>query len=290
MSALTTTSLIVPQQRQADTDEHVLALWLHGKADTTQAIYRLDTARFLDYVQKSLDHVTLGDVQQYADSLAELAPATKARMIATVKSLFTFACKIGYLTFNPAAPVSLPTLKNKLSERILDEEAVMKMLALEKDPRNHCLLRLLYASGIRVSELCALTWQDVQERKDGGQVTVYGKGGKTRTILLSAGTWKEVIALRGEAGRTDPVFPSRKHHGFLTRVQVMRIVRVAGARAGLQQIVSPHWMRHAHASHSLDRGAPVHLVQSTLGHASLATTSRYSHARPNESSGKYLPV
>src|SRR4029453_8582865 len=102
----------------------------------------------------------------------------KARMIATVKSLFTFACRIGYLTFHPAAPVALPKLKNTLSERILEEEAVMKMLALEKEPRNHCLLRLLYASGIRVSELCALTWQDLQERKEGGQVTVYGKGGK----------------------------------------------------------------------------------------------------------------
>jgi len=71
---------------------------------------------------------------------------------------------------------------------------------LEKHPRNHCLLRLLYASGMRVSEVCALTWQDLQERKEGGQVTVYGKGGKTRTILLSKGTWKELVAVRGVAG------------------------------------------------------------------------------------------
>ena len=71
--------------------------------------------------------------------------------------------------------------------------------------------------------------------------------------------------------------------------QVRRIVYAAARKAGLEQKVSPHWMRHAHASHALDRSAPIHLVQATLGHASVATTGRYLHARPNASSGEYLP-
>ena len=72
--------------------------------------------------------------------------------------------------------------------------------------------------------------------------------------------------------------------------EVHRIVKAAAARAGLSAAVSAHWLRHAHASHALDRGAPIHLVQATLGHSSVATTGRYLHARPNDSSSRYLVV
>jgi integrase/recombinase XerD len=115
-----------------------------------------------------------------------------------------------------------------------------------------------------------------------------GKGGKTRTILLSVATWRELMALRG--GQDDPVFPSRKQGGHLDRSQVLRIVQTAAKRAGVAGKVSPHWLRHAHASHALDRGAALHLVQTTLGHQSVDTTSQYLHARPGESSGKYLAI
>jgi integrase/recombinase XerD len=88
------------------------------------------------------------------------------------------------------------------------------------------------------------------------------------------------------------VFRSRKgnNHGFLQPVAVLRVVRAAAKRAGLELPVSPHWFRHAHASHALDRGAPIHLVQATLGHATITTTGRYLHARPNDSSSHYLPL
>jgi len=135
-----------------------------------------------------------------------------------------------------------------------------------------------------------LKWRDLQERGDAGQVTVFGKGERTRAIVLSAETWRELQAIRGDAGENDPVFPSRKGHGHLDRSQVLRIVKKAAARAGLKGKVSPHWFRHAHASHALDRGAPIHLVQSTLGHSSVATTGRYLHAKPTESSSRYLTV
>ena len=86
-----------------------------------------------------------------------------------------------------------------------------------------------------------------------------------------------------------PVFASRKGSGQLDPSHVRRIVYAAARKAGLAQPVSPHWMRHAHASHALDHHAPIHLVQATLGHASVATTGRYLHARPTESSSFYLP-
>jgi integrase/recombinase XerD len=85
------------------------------------------------------------------------------------------------------------------------------------------------------------------------------------------------------------MFPSRKGGGHLDASQVRRIVYAAAKKAGLEQKVSPHWMRHAHASHALDRSAPIHLVQATLGHSSVSTTGRYLHARPTESSSFYLP-
>ena len=120
-------------------------------------------------------------------------------------------------------------------------------------------------------------------------ITVFGKGGKTRTILLKSGMWQELLSIKGEAGTGDVLFRSRKGGGALDASQVRRIIYAAARRAGMHQKVSPHWMRHAHASHALDRRAPIHLVQTTLGHASVSTTGRYLHARPMESSSFYLP-
>ncbi len=97
------------------------------------------------------------------------------------------------------------------------------------------------------------------------------------------------MALQEDGEPDAPVFRSRKG-GALSSSAVYRIVRQAAERTGLPAGVSPHWLRHAHASHALDRGAPIHLVQATLGHASVATTGRYLHARPNDSSARYLAV
>ena len=276
----------VPQQ--AERDDQVVAMWLHGRPETTRRVYRTEFDRFMVHTGKPLAQVTVGDVQAYADSLSHLKPRSQARALSAIKSLLTFGQRIGYLQFNVGAPVRLPRIKNDLAERILPEEAVSRMVHLEPSPRNRMILRLLYAAGLRVSELSGLVWRDVQPRdQDGGQVTVYGKGGKTRAVRIYNGTFTALQALRGDAALDEPVFQSRKG-GALDPSQVHRIVRAAAKRAGLEETVSPHWLRHAHASHSLDRGAPIHLVKETLGHASVATTGGYLHARPSESSGKYL--
>jgi integrase/recombinase XerD len=143
---------------------------------------------------------------------------------------------------------------------------------------------------MRVSELCGLRWKDVQERGGAGQVTVYGKGGKTRAILLEPAAWVELQSLRGDAADDSPVFMSRKGGGPVQPNQVREIVAAQAKRAGLKRRVSPHWLRHSHASHAIDNQCPVSLVSATLGHTSLATTGRYLHARPHESSGKYLKI
>lgn len=275
---------------QADNVNQVIAMWLHGRPHTTQRAYAYEIKGVLAFMGKPLTHITLGDLQDYFSTLDGLAPASRARAINSVKSLFSFAQKIGYLQFNPAAAVQGPKIKNALAERILTEAQVHQLLALEPHPRNRVLLRLMYAAGLRVSEICGLKWRDVQERDSAGQITVFGKGGKTRVVLLSSETWASLIDLRGEAGGDDPVFASRKGKGHLHPSQVKRIIQAAAERAGIKAPVSPHWLRHAHASHALDRGAPIHLVQATLGHASVATTGKYLHARPEDSSARYLGV
>lgn len=282
--------------RQADSDALLVSLWLHGRPDTTRRAYAQDAARFLAFVGKSLPDVTLEDLQGYADSLGDLAPATHGRRLSVVKSMLTFLHRLGRIPFNVGAMVKRPPIKSRLAERILPEADVHRLIALEPDKRNRAMLRLLYAGGLRRAELVGLRWRDLQPRDDAGQVNVYGKGGKTRTVLLPASVWRELMALRGfradsarNPGPDAPVFVSRKG-GPLDPSQVLRIVQAAAARAGIDAKASPHWLRHAHASHALDRGAPVHLVAATLGHASIATTGKYAHARPSDSSSRYLSV
>lgn len=280
---------IALRQTDSQTDAQVVALWLHGRSEHTQEAYRHDVDRFSRMVShKPLAHIRLEDLQDFLDGLTG-ADASRARAISAVKSLLAFAHKIGYLQFNVGAAVSAPKLRCRLAERILAEDLVQRMIALEPVVRNRTLLRTLYGAGLRVSEACQLSWRDLQPRIEGqGQLTIFGKGSKTRAIVLPASIWNDLLALRDGAGEDDPVFRSRSKGAHLNRSQILRIVRAAARRIGVTSNVSPHWLRHAHASHALDRGAPIHLVQATLGHASVATTGRYTHARPNESSCKYL--
>jgi integrase/recombinase XerD len=245
-------------------------------------------ARLRSRTGKPLAAVTLQDLQDFADSVAELSPASRYRALSAVKSLLAFGHRLGYLPFDVGRALRLPAVRGRLAERILPEAGIHRMLSLEPGERNRAILTLLYASGVRVSELCGLRWRDVQSNGDSAQVTVFGKGGKTRAIRLPVSVWQQLTRLRGADDGAQPLFRSRKKGGALTPVGVLRIVRRAARRAGIDVAVSPHWLRHAHASHALDRGAPIHLVQATLGHASITTTGRYLHARPTDSSSRFL--
>lgn len=273
---------------QARDDATLLALWLDGRPAATVEVYSRDTASLFVATGKAIRELTLGDLQAWAATLAEHKPATQARKIAAVKSLCGFAHRLGYLAFDVARPLRLPKLRQARAERIITEAEVARLIGMEPSPRNHALLRLMYACGLRVSEVCALRWRDMRGTRTGGQATVFGKGGKTRAVLLQPKLWKAVGLLRGAAGPDDPVLRSEAG-GALDRSQAHRIVKAACARAGISEKASSHWLRHAHASHALDHGAPLHVLKESLGHASLATTSVYTHARPDDGSAKYLP-
>jgi integrase/recombinase XerD len=279
-------------------DTAFLATWLHGKSAKTQRAYTGDMRRFYGHVQKPLVQVTLADLQSFEDSLSLLETTSRARTIAAVKSCFSFAVKTGYLQLNVGAAVKLPRVENTLAERIMSEQAVARLLALESNPRNYAILVLLYRGGLRAQEVCNLQWRHLQPREESGQVAIHGKGEKTRHILLDADTWQELEQLRPRAWSPDLyVFQSRQArykgratHHRLDESMIFRIVSAAARRAKIEGNVSPHWMRHAHATHSLENGAPITLVRDTLGHASMETTAKYTHVRPNASSGQYLKV
>lgn len=285
----TPVAAVIPVAPQATSDDELIRLFLGtcGAANTRSA-YAGDLHAFLMFVDKPLRTVTLGDVQAFAASLAHMAPASVARRLSAIKRLTGFGLKLGYLQFNTAAPVPLPKIKDTLVERLMTEEQTLTMLAAVKRPRDAVLVRLIYGAGLRVSEACSLRWRDVTARDVAGQINVFGKGGKTRIILLPQRLWDRLAGLRGAAGPDDPVFRSRKQGGALRRAQVHVIVKAAAKRAKLSDAVSTHWLRHAHASHALERNAPVHVVRVTLGHASLTTTTRYTDAKPATSSAQYL--
>lgn len=275
-------------QRHANSDQHLISLWLHGKSQHSQKAYVRHADNLLSFTAKELHHITLQDLQDFADSLTG-SDNSRKQCVAAVKSLFTFGQKLGYLQFNVAAALKTPKPKQKLAERILSESDVLTMIGMTTKARDKALLTLLYASAGRVAEICALTWADVQPSGDSGQVTLFGKGGDTRAVKLSAKTWATLQQLRNGASNDEPVFVSQKG-GALDTSAVWRIVRSAAQRAGIDGNVSPHWFRHSHATHALERGANIKLVQETLGHSSLAVTSRYTHARPDQSSALHLAV
>ncbi len=281
-SLLTTVNVV----ENAD-DERLVALWLHGRPTTTKRAYSRDIRALSAFVSKPISTITLGDLQRFSDSL-EGAPATQARILSSIKSLFTFAVKIGYLQRNVGAALRLPPRRSGIGERLLTEGEVARLIAATANNRDRCLLALMYVSGARVSEICGLRWRDVQADGVAGVLSIFGKGGKERSIRLTPRSWVMLEPLRCGASPNDYVFRTRS--GKVDTSTVWRIVRAAARKAGLEQRPSPHWLRHAAASHALSRGASLALVRDTLGHSSISTTSVYVHARPSESLGEYLDV
>jgi integrase/recombinase XerD len=279
---------------------------LRGKSEKTRETYGYDLESFFGFVGgKALREITLSDLYEYAEDLAQgdmFAPATQARMLACVKSLLSFGNDVGYLPFNVGKALKVPSGKETLTERILTQDEVFRMAHVgARSERDRAMILLLYGGGLRREELCRLRWRDLQPRPDlgdgVGQVNVFGKGGKSAVVVLPASVFRRVMELKGDhpAGPDEPVFRSRKARaharttgGHLDPSAVNRVVSNAARRAGLPGGVSPHWLRHSHATHAVERNAGIALVQRTLRHSSIATTGRYLHARPDDSSAMHL--
>jgi integrase/recombinase XerD len=273
-------------------DAQLVAVWLHGRPETTRRAYGREIRKLQAAIARPIGTAELADLQRHAATLSNLAPRSQALAVAAIKSFFAFHAKVGTLPVNPALSLAEPNVPNDLAQRILSEADNQLLIAGAPIGRERIMVRLLYTAGLRASELCQLLWRHLVPRGDGqGQLTVHGKGGKTRTVLLPADLYGDLAVLEpDDAGPNDPIFPSEQD---LARPigyrQLLRVIKRAAAAAGLSDKISCHWMRHAHASHALDAGAPITLVRDTLGHASIATTNKYAHARPNDGSARFLP-
>lgn len=165
---------ITALQPQAHSDSQLVEIWLHGRSPHTQRAYAADVSRFMSAAGQPLVSVTLAHLQNFADSLGNLAPASRYRILSDkIPAGLRPSHWIPALRRGPAAAAAGAPQPSGRPHR---------MLSLEPDERNRAILTLLYASGVRVSELCGLSWRDFQANGDAAQITVFGKGAKTRAI------------------------------------------------------------------------------------------------------------
>jgi integrase/recombinase XerD len=268
-------------------------------AKNTRLAYARDLTDFADWLsrrKRTLETATRADVEGYlvhCDAQG-LAASTRARRLSAIKQLYRFAFEEGWRDDNPAIQVRGPGREQRLP-KVLSEAEVEALLAAvrtqgrtEDRVRNTCLVELLYATGMRVSELVGLPV--AAARGDPRMILVRGKGGRERMVPLSQPAREALAAwlvLRDEAedasrrtGRAPSpfLFPSGAKEGHLTRHRFYGLIKEIAIAAGVSPSkVTPHTLRHAFATHLLANGADLRAIQTLLGHADVSTTEIYTH-------------
>jgi site-specific recombinase XerD len=284
--------VIIARATRAENDAEVLASWVASlESDHSRRNFEKTARRFLAGLPMGLRAATVEDVRDALAAIATKSEASTRQYVLRVKSLLSYAHELGYTQFNAGTVIKVRSDAShrgaNLAKRIIPEVDVHLLFRAAPSKRDRVLLQVLYAGGVRVSEAVALTWSDVLQRDNRVQLSITGKGGKMRQVLLPEVVSRSLLSLRGDAGANDPVFASRQG-GSLTERAVNGMVKRTARKAGLSEAISPHWLRHSHGSHAIDRGASLPEVQNTLGHGNIATTSGYLHARPDSSSGLKL--
>ena len=281
-------NLKIIRQTNAHEDSEIILSWLSDKSKSSRVTYASAVKQFLTFTGKTLVDVRVEDIQQWVRSfeLRNYSPYTIKVKVCTIKSLLTYCYEVGYLPINVGKRVKPPNPKQGLSQRILDNSEVEKLILATAPGRDRLLFSLIYACGLRVSEICALTWSDLTSRGEGGQALIYGKGQKSRIVLIPDGLWQGLNQLP-RSDKTDAVFYSYRHKP-LERTWIHKLLKKAALKAGVNPAASSHWLRHSHATHALEGGCDLHLLQQSLGHADLGTTQKYLHARPDQGSSQHL--
>ena len=270
-----------------------------GAATNTLLAYGRDLKDFADWLQGRSDFAgaTRDDVEAYlihCDAQG-LAKSTRARRLSAIRQLYRFAFEEGWRSDNPAIEINGPGRDQRLP-KILSVEQVDRLLqaarqmgrSREDRVRNTCLMELLYATGMRVSELVSLPVSAA--RGDPQMLLIMGKGGKERMVPLSPPAraamtlWlalrdatQEAARIKGKPG-SKYLFPSTGRLGHLTRHRFYLLIKDMAVHAGISPAkVTPHTLRHAFATHLLANGADLRAIQTLLGHADVATTEIYTH-------------
>lgn len=274
-----------------------------GAAENTLAAYRRDLADFalhLAQCRRPLVQVRAADIAAYMAALGRdgLAPASRARRLSTLRQLYKFLLNDGVIDDDPTASISGPRKARPLPKILSVDEVDRLITTAERRTsmtrgrdrvralRLHALVETLYATGMRASELVALPRSVLAG--DGEVLTIRGKGGRERMVPLTRAARAAIASFLtvGQDGADDVarmlaskwLFPSRSSEGHITRQRLGQELKELAIEAGLDpERVSPHVLRHAFASHLLDRGADLRAVQQLLGHADISTTEIYTH-------------
>lgn len=276
-------------------DGHLIEAFLEmmsaerGAAANTIEAYRrdlLDYAGFLANRHKAISDAVRADVADYLAFLTAqgLAASSAARRLSAVRQLHRFLVSEGSKADDPTRIVSTPKPGRGLP-KVLSVEDVDRLLQCAEDEaaggedgavRLYVLLELLYATGLRVTELVALERRAV--RREADHLTIVGKGGKERLVPLNDKAKDALLGWLDGADKQKFVFPAKGAEGHLARQVFARDLKGLAGRAGLPVAkVSPHVLRHAFASHLLQNGADLRVVQMLLGHADISTTQIYTH-------------
>jgi integrase/recombinase XerD len=273
-----------------------------GASKHTQDAYARDLADYAAAVAsagKSLENVTTGDIRAYLSLLVArgLKPTSSARKLSSIRQFHRFLVADGRRADDPSLIIEAPRAGRGLP-KILSIAEVDHLLKISKEGldddacpgaerlralRMACLIELLYATGLRVSELVALPANAAQTKDP--FIHVRGKGGRERLVPLSDTARQSIAAYRAflkksyaRASANPWLFPADAESGHLTRQAFARDLKACAAAAGLAPSrVSPHVLRHAFASHLLQNGADLRIVQELLGHADISTTQIYTH-------------
>ncbi len=208
-----------------------------------------------------------------------LSAKSLQRRLSACRSFFAWLLKQGRIAANPATGLRAPKAPRKLPQ-VLDPDEAIQLVEVPADAplglRDRALLELFYSSGLRLSELCALHWRDLD--LDGGFVTVMGKGNRQRIVPVGSHAVRALQAWRDErkGDNATPVFPGRNGGPISQRAVQIRLKQIA-QRQGLFKHVHPHMLRHSFASHILESSGDLRGVQELLGHADIATTQIYTH-------------
>lgn len=269
-------------------------------SENTLLAYARDLKDFLGWLRtknRDMAGAAKEDIEAYLIDLdaAGMSHATRARRLSAIRQFYRFAFEEAWRTDNPAINIKGPKREKRLP-KTLSEDDVDRLLEASgrtgrgtEQVRNRCLMELLYATGMRVTELVSLPVSAV--RGDPRMLLVRGKGGKERMVPLSPlarETLLDWLSLRDEAeekARAETgasgskyLFPSRGKAGFLTRHRFYGLIKEIAVAAGVSPgKVTPHTLRHAFATHLLARGADLRTIQTLLGHADVATTEIYTH-------------
>ena len=273
-------------------DQFVNSLWLEqGLSDNTRQAYRTDLRILADWLlqgrQVRLSEASSQDLWAFvaAEAGAGISARTTARRLASIRRFYGYLVREGFMDADPARELKAPRMPGVLPHSLSEHDVVALLEApdatTDRGLRDRAMLELLYATGLRVSELVGLRLDQLNLRI--GAVRVVGKGGKERVVPIGedARDWlerylREVRPGLAKARRLDTVFPTPRRHA-MTRQAFWALIRRYAAIAGIRADISPHQLRHAFATHLLAHGADLRAVQMLLGHQNVTTTQIYTH-------------